>query len=152
MKQIDYSVPDRVKDTTPQFKVGDYVIGDCLYFNKGQIEAIEMSTGERKGLIYKVGINWYFYNFLKPWYDGIISSIIGEDKIYNPKRIIKLQHNGVKYTITGIVYKSKLEWCYLLVDKEEGTDRIDSTGLRGIGFHSLREKQIERIYNTLFGE
>ena len=151
MKEIDYSVPNKEKDVTPQFKVGDYVEGDCLYLERGQIESIKMSTGARKGLIYKIGLSWYFYNFIKPWYDGMIAAKIGKDKVYRPERTIKFKHNGIEYTITGILFHSFLKWCYLLVDKKEGTWQVDDTGTMGIGFHSLRPKQIERIYNLAFG-
>ena len=156
MKGIDYSVPDKVKDTTPQFNIGDYVWGDSIYYQKGQISRIEMSTGQRKGLLYFVsdGIfeDCFFYNFLHPWYDGMISKEIGKDEVYHPEHKIKLRYGGIEYTIDGILYHSKLKWCYLLVDKEEGTWQIDESGMRGIGLHSLRENQKKRIFLEVFAD
>ena len=94
MREIDYSVPDSEKDVTPQFKVGDYVEGDCLYLERGQIESIEMSTGARKGLIYKIGLSYFFYNFIKPWYDGMVMEKFGSRKI----RLVRGSYENIKIT------------------------------------------------------
>ena len=156
MKEIDYSVPNKEKDITPQFKVGDYVIGDdSLFYDRGQIEKIEMSTGERKGLIYKIGLNYYFYNFIKPWYDGMIIAKIGIKKLYQLPKPIKFTMGREKMNITGL-YALDNSLCYLIVDKDLSNNEwyshgIDESGLIGIGFYELRPKQIERIYNLAFG-
>ena len=156
MKEIDYSVPNKEKDITPQFKVGDYVIGDdSLFYDRGQIEKIEMSTGERKGLIYKIGLNYYFYNFIKPWYEGMIAAKIGIKKLYHLPKPIKFTLGREKMNITGL-YALDNTLCYLIVDKDLSNNEwyshgIDESGLIGIGFYELRPKQIERIYNLAFG-
>lgn len=132
------------------FKKGDAVIAqNFCYFDKGEIADVVMSTGSRKEPIYKVGINWYFADELMTWYDGTIKNIIGADTDYYPKKKVKFQHNGIVYTINAIKYNSVLEWCYLKVDKFEGTDKINDTE-RGIGFYQLTKRQIERIYEKLF--
>ena len=151
MKQIDYSVPDKVKDTTPQFKVGDCVIGDCVYCREGCITKIAMSEGKRKGLLYYLDDTPYcfFYNFLKPWYDLMISAIIGKDKEYVPEVKVKFNYKGTEYAIKGITYNSITEWCWVRVDKDINLTNIDGVN-RGICFSSLKPKQRERIYNELF--
>lgn len=132
------------------FKIGDCVYAqNFCYFAKGEITDVQMSTGSRKEPIYKVGINWFFADELTTWYDGEIKNIIGADVDYHPKKKVKFIHDGIKYTINAIKYNSVLEWCYLKVDKVEGTDKINDTE-RGIGFYSLRSKQIERIYKEIF--
>lgn len=133
-----------------EFKKGDAVIAqNFCYFDKGEIADVAMSNGSRKEPIYKVGINWFFADELMTWYDGTIKNIIGADTDYYPEKKIKFTHNGIKYTINAIKYNSILEWCYLKVDKVEGTDKINDTE-RGIGFYQLSKRQIERIYRELF--
>ena len=132
------------------FKIGDCVYAqNFCYFAKGQITDIRMSTGSVNGLLYKVGINWFFANELTTWYDGEIKKIIGADVDYHPKKKVKFIHNGIKYTINAIKFNSITDWCYLKVDKVEGTDKINDTE-RGIGFYSLKRKQVERIYDEIF--
>lgn len=133
-----------------EFKKGDAVIAqNFCYFDKGEIADVVMSTGSRKEPIYNVGINWYFADELMMWYDGTIKNIIGADIDYYPEKKVKFIHNGIKYTIQAIKYNSTLEWCYLKVDKAEGTDKINDAE-RGIGFYQLNKRQIERIYRELF--
>lgn len=158
MREIDYSVPDSEKDVTPQFKVGDYVEGDCLYLERGQIESIEMSTGARKGLIYKIGLSYFFYNFIKPWYDGMVMEKIGVNTLYPVDKPVKFKHERGTFTITDL-YVSKVDshiTCYVIATP--GADAnplccspINESGLKGIGFYELRPKQVERIYHQIFG-
>ena len=161
MKEIDYSVPNKEKDVTPQFKVGDYVIGDdkVISYSQGKITKIEMSTGTRKGLIYCIDngsvSNWFFYNFIKPWYAGMIAAKIGIKKLYQLPKPIKFTMGREKMNITGL-YALDNSLCYLIVDKDLSNNEwyshgIDESGLIGIGFYELRPKQIERIYNLAFG-
>ena len=133
-----------------KFKIGDMVIGENnVCFQKGEIINIMPSMGARKELIYNVGINWFFADELRTWYDGKIKKIIGADVDYIPNKVIKFTHDGVVYTIKAIKYYTKTEWCYLKVDKINGTNWMNENE-RGIGFYALMPKQIERIYNKIF--
>ena len=125
-------------------------IGSNSFTNeRGEVTDVKMSTGTRKELIYKIKYNWFFADELKPWYDGMIKQIIGEDVDYAPNKVLKFNHQGITYTITAIKYNSYIGCCYVKVDKVEGTARINDKE-RGIGFYALRPKQIERIYKKLF--
>lgn len=132
------------------FNVGDYVIGENkVYHQRGKISRIEKCSWSRSGYIYKVGINWFFYGELKPWYDGMMSEIIGKDDDYIPERIITIHLGGTTYKVEAIRFSSVTNCCYIKVDKEDGTTMIDNEN-RGIGFYALRQSQIKKIFNEAF--
>lgn len=134
------------------FKVGDLCIGiNSVYYQQGEIKETEISTGARKERIYKVGINWFFGDELKPWYDGMIAKLIGKDIQYKPKREIGFIHNRTKYIVQAIVFNKCTNHCYLIVDKTEDVYPVNDD-YSGIGFYDLREKQRERIYTELLAD
>lgn len=134
------------------FKVGDPCIGiNSAYYQQGEIKESEISTGARKERIYRVGINWFFADELRPWYDGMIAKLIGKDIQYRPKREICFTHDRIKYVVQAIVFNEYINHCYLIVDKTEGTYPVNEE-YSGIGFYDLRQRQKERIYAELLAD
>lgn len=124
---------------TREFKVGDYVFAeDSAYASRDKITAIEQSTGSRKGQIYKVGINWFFADELRPDFEAMTKNLVknvgGVVSFTNTEDKLKFRHKKDTHTLTG------------LCQTEHFVYAITSTG-EIINLCYLSELQHERIYN-----
>ena len=117
--------------TDKELKLGMVVCGrNKVYHDVGEIESIEPSTGSRKGLLYKVGINYFFADDIDVnWV--CINEIIGDGNIYELKKPFWFKLNGKRKVATKVCFKENYE-------------------LIGDGFnvkiYELRQPTIRRLY------
>lgn len=105
---------------TREFKVGDYVIGkNNANCEVGKVEDKQMSTGSRKEMIYKVGVNWFFADEMEYDYHAMIRAMIGNIggvkpfKPYDKK--FTFTHKKVKHTLAVLCLSSS--FAYIVTEK-----------------------------------
>ena len=117
--------------TDKELKLGMVVCGqNNAFYDRGKIKTIELSTGSRKGLLYKVGINYFFSDEIDvDW--ACINEIVGNGNIYELKKPFGFKLNGKRKVATKVCFKDNFE-------------------LLGNGFrakiYELRQPTIRRLY------
>ena len=103
-----------------EFKVGQYVIGEnSISYQTGQISAMEESTGTRKGMLYKVGINWFFADEIKIDLEGIMYAFLkrlGVVRFDDMK--CKFQYENMSYRLQGLCHSDY--FVYLVATDDQG--------------------------------
>ena len=96
----------------------------------GRIKEIEPSTGSRKGLIYKVGVNWFFADEIYiDWF--CVLEVIGKGNTYELKTPFKFTCGGKKVVATKVAIQDNYE--------------IIGDGFRE-HLYELRKPTAERLY------
>ena len=141
-----------------ELKLGQYVIGkNNIYYQQGKIEAIEESTGSRKGLIYKVGINWFFADEIRIDLEGILYAFIkkrGLMELQEPSIINRNYKGGLftfiydhtKYTLQGMFCSE--HFVYVVANDPTGKSMFLCT-------RHLPKKTVKRLFDfadTIYGE
>lgn len=127
---------------TTDFRIGHYVIAeDSAYSQRGKITETRMSTGTRKGMLYKVGINYFFADEMKFDFEAMIKSVIadcydGVLSLMNYSKPFRFRHKTETKTLTGLVKNDY--FVYAVTDKGELVNLVFVTPL-----------QLERMYNYL---
>ena len=141
-----------------ELKLGQYVIGENnISYQQGRIESIEESTGSRKGLIYKVGINWFFADEIEIDLEGILYAFIkkrGLMELQKPNVInpdykggrLTFTYDGIKYTLQGLFNSD--HFVYVVANDPDGESMFLCT-------RHLNKKTMQRIFDfaeTIYGE
>lgn len=117
--------------TDKDLHLGMVVCGkDNVTSEHGRIKEIESSTGSRKGLIYKVGVNWFFADEICiDWF--CIFELIGERNTYELKTPFKFTCGGKKVVATKVAIQDNYE--------------IVGEGFRE-HLYNLRKPTVEKLY------
>ena len=141
-----------------ELKLGQYVIGENnISYQQGRIESIEESTGSRKGLIYKVGINWFFADEIRIDLEGILCAFIKKrglmelqkPNVINPDYkgdLFTFTYDHTKYTLQGLFCSD--HFVYVVANDQTGKSMFLCT-------RHLPKKTVKRIFDfadTIYGE
>lgn len=95
--------------TDKELKLGMVVNGSNKVMNDtGKIKDIHQSSGSRKGLLYKVGINYYFADEIRVDWNCILE-MIGQGNVYKLKTPFKYVKGGVKKVAEEVCFKDNFE-------------------------------------------
>ena len=117
--------------TDKDLHLGMVVCGkNNITIETGRIKKIQPSTGSRKGLIYNVGINWFFADEIGiDWF--CILEMIGERNTYELKTPFKFTCGGKKVVATKVAIQDNYE--------------IVGDGFRQ-RIYDLRKPTVEKLY------
>ena len=124
-----------------ELKLGQYVIGkNNITYQEGTIDKIEQSTGSRKGLIYKVGINWFFADEIEIDQEGILFAFLQWKGVceFGKDHGCKFVRNGEKYTLQGLCHSE--HFVYLVVTTSDGYVKF-------ICARMLNRKTLNKVFN-----
>ena len=134
-----------------EFKLGQYVIAqNNIYHQQGRIEFIDESTGSRKGLLYKVGIHWFFGDEIEIDPEGILLEFIHhrglmelqDPNVINPKCGIRkplvFTYDNEKYTLQGLFASEN--FVYVVANDRKGKSMFLCT-------RHLPKKTMQRIFD-----
>lgn len=105
---------------TREFNIGDYVIAnDRTICQIGKVENKQMSTGSRKEMIYKVGVNYFFADEMEYDYHAMVRAMIdgvGGVKPFKPyEKKFTFTHKKVKHTLAVLCASSS--FAYIVTEK-----------------------------------
>lgn len=117
--------------TDKDLRLGMVVCGkNNIIIETGRIKKIQPSNGSRKGLIYNVGINWFFADEIYvDWF--CILEMIGERNTYELKTPFKFTCGGKKVVATKVAIQDNYE--------------IVGDGFRQ-RIYDLRKPTVEKLY------
>jgi hypothetical protein len=134
-----------------ELKLGQYVIGkNNISYQQGRIESIEESTGSRKGLIYKIGINWFFADEIEIDLEGILLEFIHhrglmelqDPIIINPecgiRKPLVFTYDNEKYTLQGLFASEN--FVYVVANDRKGKSMFLCT-------RHIPKKTMQRIFD-----
>ena len=118
--------------------LGDYLIGEnSVCYELGCVTAMQQSTGSRKGMIYKIGNNWFFADEISHDWWRELQYKVGVSKRYDYKNPIKVIYNKKPYKAIRVVFDNNY---YVVLEDKTGAlvyERI----------YYLATKTLERLVN-----
>lgn len=119
--------------------LGDILLGEKKYSSQfGKVTAIEQSSGSRKGLIYKIGIEYFFADEIKHWWWKELQLLLEEKHInkYAFQNKFKVTYNGQKYLVDSVDFSAN----YRLVLVNTQTNRLVE-----VPIYELRDNTMEKV-------
>ena len=87
--------------------LGDILLGENKCYSQfGKVTAIKESSGSRKGLIYKIGIDYFFADEIKHWWWKELQLLLKEKhrNTYTFKDKFEVTYKAKKYLVSSVSF------------------------------------------------
>jgi hypothetical protein len=121
--------------------LGDILRGtNCITTEFGKVESMHQSTGSRKGMLYKIGVHYFFADELEHDWWRELKELVCEKYLggeYRYKDPVKLQYKGKAYKAIRVFFTDN----YRVVIEH-------STGyIVEVPVYDLRDRTLEKLVN-----
>lgn len=119
--------------------LGDILLGENKCYSQfGKVTAIKQSSGSRKGLIYKIGINYFFADEIKHWWWKELQLLLKEKHgdTYTFIDKFKVTYNSKKYFADSVSFAENYR--LILIDAQ-------TKHLVEVPIYELRDNTMEKI-------
>lgn len=118
--------------------LGDFLRGEnSISCEIGCVTGMQQSTGSRKGMIYKIGINWFFADEISHDWWRELQYKVGVNKRYNYKEPIKVIYNKKTYKAIRVEFEENYQ---VILEDKDGA-------LVYVHIYFLPTKTLERLVN-----
>jgi hypothetical protein len=98
--------------------LGDFLKGEnSVSYEFGCVTAMQQSTGSRKGMIYKIGVNWFFADEISHDWWRELQHKVGVSKRYDYKSPIKVIYNKKPYKAIRVMFDDNY---YVVLEDKTG--------------------------------